>query len=154
MRRVLRLRRAEEEDEARLLIWRNTRSVREASFSQREISAEEHHRWFVRKLADSGCALLIIEDEERPVGQIRLDRLDPDLAEVSIALATGARGRGIGREALRLAVPEASRLLDVANVKALVKRDNCASLRAFRAAGFRVIGEDDGAVELRRAAGG
>jgi RimJ/RimL family protein N-acetyltransferase len=149
MERMLKLRRAAPEDEDRLLSWRNHPSTREASFSHDEISASDHHSWFVRKLADSECALLIIEDEGRPVGQIRLDRLEPDLAEVSISLAADARGRGVGREALGLAASEASRLLGVANIKALVKPDNEASLRAFRAAGYQVVAEDADVVELR-----
>jgi spore coat polysaccharide biosynthesis protein SpsF len=151
-RSMLTLRPAGPEDEARLLSWRNAPSVRAASFSQDEISVEQHHQWFARKLRDPECALLIVEEVDRPVGQIRLDRIAPDLAELSIALATEARGRGIGREALVLAASQAPRLLGVTNIKALVKSDNEASLRAFRAAGFRVVAESEGAVELRRPA--
>jgi RimJ/RimL family protein N-acetyltransferase len=149
MRRVLKLRRAAPEDEDRLLSWRNHPSAREASFSQDEISALDHHRWFVRKLKDPKCVLLIIEDEGRAVGQIRLDCVAPDLAEVSISLAADARGRGVGREALGLAASEASRLLGVANIRARVKPDNEASLRAFRAAGYKVVEQDDDVIELR-----
>jgi RimJ/RimL family protein N-acetyltransferase len=146
---MLTLRRAAPEDENRLLTWRNHPSAREASFSQDEISALDHHQWFVRKLEDPKCALLVIEDEGRPVGQIRLDCIAPDLAEVSISLAADARGRGVGREALGLAASEASRLLGVGNIRALVKPENEASLKAFRAAGYRVVGQDDDVIELR-----
>jgi RimJ/RimL family protein N-acetyltransferase len=145
---MLRLRPARPEDEDRLLTWRNEASTRQASLSSEEISEADHHRWLVRKLRDPDCALFIIEEAGRPLGQVRLDRIDPELAEISIGLAPEARGRGRGREALRLCVLEAPRLLGVSRIRALVKSDNTASLAAFRASGFRVAGETPGAIEL------
>lgn len=153
MAAVLALRPAGPEDENRLLNWRNDPSTREASFTQGEVAADEHRAWLARKLRDPGCALLIIEEDGRPLGQVRLDRLTADLADISIGLAPEARGRGLGRSALVLTAAEAPRLLGVATLRALVKHDNEQSLRAFRAAGFVEIGEVDGAVELRRQAG-
>jgi RimJ/RimL family protein N-acetyltransferase len=41
----------------------------------------------------------------------------------------------------------------VKRIRARVKSDNLASLRAFEAAGFEQITERDGVVELSRAAG-
>jgi RimJ/RimL family protein N-acetyltransferase len=150
---MLVLRPAGAQDEQRLLEWRNESAVRAASFSSDEISPDDHHRWFLRKLDDPGCMLLIVEHEGRPVGQVRVDRVSAGLAEISIGLAADARGRGIGREALRLATSEAPRLLGVAAVKALVKEGNEASLRAFRAAGFHEVSNDGGVVELRVSVG-
>lgn len=144
------LRRAALEDEVLLLLWRNDPITRGVSFSPDEISPEEHHQWFVRKLEDPGCALLIVECEGKPIGQVRLDRTAPGVAEISIGLAPDSRGRGLGREALGLSVSEASRLLDVSTVTARVKRDNRASLASFTAAGFLTMREDAGVVELAR----
>jgi RimJ/RimL family protein N-acetyltransferase len=147
---MLTLRRAVPDDEERLLGWRNEPSTRDASFTPDEISTEEHHRWFARKLANPSCALLIIEDAGQAVGQVRLDRVDPDTAEVSIGLAPEARGRGLGRTALQLAASEASKLLGVRTVRAFVRQGNPASLHAFRAAGFSVVGDDGSSIELLR----
>jgi RimJ/RimL family protein N-acetyltransferase len=147
------LRPAGPQDEQRLLEWRNEPAARKASLSQEQVSPAEHHRWFTRKLADDACALLIVEEQGRPVGQIRLERIDADLAEISVGLALDARGRGIGREALRLAAVEAPRLLGVATVKALIKEGNEASLRAFRAAGFQDVAREGGFIELWANAG-
>jgi RimJ/RimL family protein N-acetyltransferase len=140
-------------DEQRLLRWRNDPSTREASFTPGEVSTEEHHRWLARKLSSPSCALLIIEEAGQAVGQVRLDRIDPDTADVSIGLASEARGRGVGRAALELAVAQAPELLGVTTVRAFVKHDNPASLRAFRAAGFGVVGDDGSSLELRRGSG-
>jgi RimJ/RimL family protein N-acetyltransferase len=149
-KQMLNLRPATPGDEHRVLNWRNEASTRNASFSTEEISADEHHLWFVRKLEEPGCVLLIVEEAGRPIGQVRLDRVGPDLGELSIGLAPEVRGRGLGREALRQAVLEAPRLLDVTNIRAVVKHGNDASLAAFRAAGFRIIGDDGESVELLR----
>jgi RimJ/RimL family protein N-acetyltransferase len=143
------LRRARLDDEALLLKWRNEPSTRAASLSTEEISPEQHHVWFKGKLADPECALFIVDDDGKPVGQLRLDRVHPDLVEVSIGLDVEARGRGLGREALRRSVGEAQRLFGVKTVKALVKPDNASSLAAFAAAGFHVVAEDPELVELR-----
>jgi len=147
------LRRARPDDEALLLRWRNEPSTRAASMSTGEIAPEHHHAWFSQKLANPDCALFIVEEDGRPVGQVRLDRIGPDLAEVSIGLDVEARGRGLGREALRYAAREAQHLLGVKGLKALVKPDNASSLAAFAAAGFRVVAKNANAVELRCAPG-
>jgi RimJ/RimL family protein N-acetyltransferase len=145
---MLSLRTANRQDEELVLRLRNDPATRRASFSSAEVSAEEHHAWFSRRLEDPDCALLIVEEDGRAVGQVRLDRSRLRTAEISIGLAPGARGRGVGREALRLAVTQASELLGVSVVRALIKRDNVPSLAAFAAAGFRVVVEDEDVVEL------
>jgi RimJ/RimL family protein N-acetyltransferase len=142
------LRAAAPEDEERLLTWRNDDSVREVSFSQDVVSPDEHHVWFLGKLRDPGCTLLIIEDGGCPIGQVRLDTVTPGEAEISIALAAGMRGRHLGRAALRLAATEAHRL-GITDITARVRIENEPSLRAFRAAGYDVVGDDGAAVELR-----
>jgi RimJ/RimL family protein N-acetyltransferase len=147
---MLTLRPAVPDDEARLLTWRNDPLTREASFNQEEVSSEDHRAWFARKRADPSCAILIVEDAGRPIGQVRLERLQPDLAEVNVGLAPDARGRGLGREALRLAARQAPQLLGVQDLRALVKAGNETSLRAFEAAGFEETARTGEVVELRR----
>ena len=147
---TVRLRPAQPEDEARLLEWRNEPMTRAASLTSDAISAETHAGWFARKIADPGCAIFIVMEGDEPLGQVRLDRLEDDLAEVSIGLAPAARGRGIGREALRHVAGQAQEL-GVATLRALVKPENVASLRAFEAAGYDEFERSDDVVELRAA---
>jgi RimJ/RimL family protein N-acetyltransferase len=144
------LRPARREDEDLLRRWRNDPEVRARSFSGHEVSAEEHHAWLVRKLHDPDSLLFVIEERGRAVGQIRLDRVDPDAADVSIGLGSEARGRGIGRAALVLAAQEADLALGVRRLRALVKEDNEPSLRAFVAAGFAEVERAEGVVALMR----
>jgi RimJ/RimL family protein N-acetyltransferase len=87
------------------------------------------------------------------VGQVRLDRIDADVAEVDIAVAPEARGRGIGREILIQTARDAELLMGVTRLRALVKRANEASLKAFHAADFREVRDDGNVIELDRVAG-
>jgi RimJ/RimL family protein N-acetyltransferase len=146
---VVRLRAARAEDEGRLLLWRNDAAARAASFASHTIEPDEHHRWFVRKMNDASCVLLIVELDGQPVGQVRLDRVDADIAHVSIGLAQEARGRGVGRAALRLATAVAADRLAVTTVEAHVKPDNAASLLAFKAAEFELVRSDAESVVLQ-----
>lgn len=146
----VRLRDATAADADVLLAWRNDAGTRAASFNSEEIPRDGHVRWLAAKLNDPGCALLIIEAEGAAVGQVRLDRSheDPDVAEIHIALDLAARGRSIGRRALRAAVGEAKSRIGARRIEARVKPENEASLRAFEAAGFRLIGSDADVVKL------
>jgi RimJ/RimL family protein N-acetyltransferase len=148
-----RLRRATEADAELLLEWRNDPDTRSASFEQQPIAIEEHRAWLGRRLADPDCVLLVVELDGTPSGSMRLDRDEPDTAEIHIALGPSARGRKVGQWALREASERAEALLGVKRIRARVKSDNLASLRAFEAAGFEQITERDGVVELSRAAG-
>jgi RimJ/RimL family protein N-acetyltransferase len=145
---MLILRTATEQDEQRLLEWRNEAATRAASFTRGAISREDHQRWFRRKLADPDCRLLIAEESGRAVGQVRLDRLDRDVAEISIGLGPESRGRRLGRQALRLAAADAAKELGARRLVARVKPENAPSLAVFRAAGYKVFREDDEMVEF------
>jgi RimJ/RimL family protein N-acetyltransferase len=147
---VVRLRPAELSDEELLLEWRNEPTTRAASLSPGKVSTEDHRRWLAARLDDTRCALFIILADAEPIGQVRLDRLDDELAEVSIGLAPEARGRGAGREALRLAAAEARSRLGVRMLTARIKADNGPSLRSFAAAGFTEVRRERDLVELRR----
>jgi RimJ/RimL family protein N-acetyltransferase len=147
------LRSAVPHDEALLLAWRNDPATRASSFQQDEVSPETHKLWFTRKMDDPACVILIAEEEGQAVGQVRLDRVQPDVAELHIAVAPEARGRGIARQILTLTALDAELLLGVTQLRARVKGTNEVSLRAFRAAGFREVGDDGDVIDLDRAAG-
>jgi RimJ/RimL family protein N-acetyltransferase len=147
---MITLRPAALDDETRLLAWRNDPATRASAFNEAEVSPEAHKTWLARKLADPACAIVVAEEEGEPVAQVRFERIEPDLAEIDIAVAPQARGRGVGRRVLRLAVGDARRVLGVTRVRARVKPTNEASLKAFRAAGFAVTRAGGAAIELER----
>jgi UDP-2,4-diacetamido-2,4,6-trideoxy-beta-L-altropyranose hydrolase len=150
----LKLRPARPEDRHLLWEWANDPEVRAASFSPDPISWDTHVAWFEEKLrneTDFGTKksfMLIAEDEcELPIGQIRFDwRLDGSW-EVGVSIAREMRGRGIGRELIRLGVQQLRKQVILpqdsnAPIHALVKPANTASVNAFELAGFTKIGTD------------
>ena len=151
----LRLRAATADDAERLLEWRNAPEVRSASRTVHEIGQAEHERWLAETLASADRELAIVELDGRPVGQVRVDRLGPDLLELSISIERGRSGAGLGRRAIALAVESARAQSPGANVIAEIREDNDASRRAFEAAGFELAGdaEEPGFLRLRYAAG-
>lgn len=139
---MLNLRPAEPDDEKWWLELRNERSVRAASFTTDPISEETHHAWFLGRLASEACKMLIVENDGGRIGWVRLD-ISPTEAEINIALIPAVRGRGLGKEAIGLAVAETTLL-----IRARIRSDNLPSLAAFRSAGFITESETETVSEL------
>jgi UDP-2,4-diacetamido-2,4,6-trideoxy-beta-L-altropyranose hydrolase len=130
------LRPAALDDCRRVWEWRNEPSARVMFFNSDEIPYEEHRRWFTTKLGDPDLVFLIVVDPAgEPVGYVRC-QLHESVGDVSIALAPLARGRGYGSHALRGASARFFAERPLRSLRALVRRGNGASLRAFERAGF------------------
>ena len=117
--------------------WANDPVTRAASFSRAEIPLAEHLAWFARELARPDHHLYIAEQHGEPVAFVRLDET-PDqvgVCTISINVAPQARGRGLGAATLRAATTTAG-TLGFATLRALIRPDNEASLRAFVHAGY------------------
>jgi RimJ/RimL family protein N-acetyltransferase len=129
------LRPATRADGRALWRWRNDPATRRASFDGREVTLEKHARWIDESLARSDRRIWIVTAAGLNVGMVRLD-LEGPTASVSINLAPEARGRGLGPAALRALAAEAFGPLGLHTLRARVKRNNRASVGAFRKAGF------------------
>lgn len=143
---------AELSDEARLLKWANDPLARANAFSPAPIPAAEHQRWLRTQLADAGCRLLVLEDTcAEPVGTVRFQREKVGW-ELHFNLAPSARGQGMGRGLVAVAI-EALRDLEgqSALVFGRVKAENWASRRIFEALGFLPqLEPTEGVVAYRR----
>ena len=133
----LRLRLVTMADGPVLLAWRNDPETRRQSFVQDRVRLRTHLAWLAGKLADPTCWLfLAVDQRDRPVGQVRLERLSRGVAEVHISVAPEARGRGVARATLALAAGASSGTMAVRTLVAHVRPDNVASVIAFVKAGF------------------
>ena len=109
----LNLREASMEDALDILKWRNDEKSREGSFSKEIINIPQHLEWYKKKINDPSCHLFILTDGSDKLGHIRLD-VKGDIAEISYMIAPAHRGRGLGKEILRLvesATPSAIKTL-------------------------------------------
>lgn len=127
--------------------WRNDPATRRQSGHSERVPWGEHREWLARRLDAPGFGLWIALDGKGvPLGQLRLESAEPGCAEVSISVASGLRGRGIGTAMLRQAPRRLGRTT-MRRLLARVKPENPASAIAFLRAGFRFI-----RVERRRGA--
>lgn len=88
--------------------------------------------------------LFRILDGEAHVGNLRLSAIDLIHSRAEVALIIGeasARGRGIGRKAIRIAAAHAFFTLSLNKLTAGFYASNEASIRAFSAAGFSRVAE-------------
>lgn len=141
---------AEHRDEDRLLEWANDPLMRENAFTSAVISPQEHHEWFLRRLAAPDLSrIFIIESGGSALGQVRFDRADA-VWTISYVLAPAFRGRGLGWQLLDAALHRMRAEFPDARVVGLVKETNIPSCRVFEALGFEAQ-HTDGVLEYRRA---
>ncbi|MCZ7559462.1 MAG: UDP-2,4-diacetamido-2,4,6-trideoxy-beta-L-altropyranose hydrolase [Burkholderiaceae bacterium] len=122
-----------------LFEWRNAPEVRRFSRSDAAIGWDDHCRWLAAVLDDPQRALLVGSAGASPAGVVRFD-IDGVEAEVSIYLAPGQAGRGMGRALLDaaerwLAAHRAG--VSLLGAEALARND--ASHRLFTGCGFEAF---------------
>ncbi len=117
--------------------WRNAPEVIAASHSPEPISWEAHETWFARSLENPSRLIFIAEADGQPAGALRYD-VDKDEALVSIYLAPGRHGRGLGT-AILLAGSDwlKKNRTAVKHIRAEILAGNVSSQKAFLKAGYR-----------------
>ncbi|MET0502967.1 MAG: bifunctional UDP-2,4-diacetamido-2,4,6-trideoxy-beta-L-altropyranose hydrolase/GNAT family N-acetyltransferase, partial [Candidatus Binatia bacterium] len=138
---ALRLRAAEQEDALLLWQWAKNAVTGCQPFVSEPTSWVAHKKWVVEKIASPDTRLWILECRKVPVGQIRYDRTDPDVAQINFSVAPAYRGRSLATQLLRFSVDLAGRELGVHKVEGVSAIPDAASSHAFLRAGFEVIEE-------------
>jgi methionyl-tRNA formyltransferase len=112
----------------------NDSLVRSMAFRQGAIAPEEHAAWFSRRLSN-GMPFYIAVHRGTPCGYVRFEGKKGD-AEISIVVASGYRGLGIGKELILSACRAALNDFAVSRIHARIKSGNAASIHVFKKAGF------------------
>lgn len=131
------LRNAGESDLDLLFQWINDKEVRKNSFQTKEITYEEHQKWFMDMLQREDVKQYIYVLEEESVGQIRIC-LNKEEAEISYSIAPKYRCMGYGKQmitALKKVVQE--EYPKVKRLVAQVKPENVASQKVFLDCGYQ-----------------
>ncbi len=116
---------ASKDDSKNIFKWRNHPKIRAVSSNSNPISWEQHQKWFDAVLADNKRYLVIGIVANQPIGVVRFDIEEIDVAEVSIYLVPDGGYIGQGRN-----------LLIMAEQWLKVKRPNIKCIRA------RVLGDN------------
>ena len=133
------LRDATEKDRELLFQWANDVEVRKNSFSSEKISYEEHCEWFTTMMKDESCVQWILQVDETPVGQIRLE-LNGKNAEINYSICRERRGEGFGTLLLNLVLLQVKQKFpNIKTLVAKVKPTNIASLKAFESSGYKSV---------------
>ena len=131
------IRKVQPGDKGMVLEWANDPGTRSQAFNPSHISAEDHERWFAKRLADNRVAFYIAEtDHGVPAGQVRFEAAADGTREISYLIAPLFRGRGLGQSVLAGGLAAFSEEYGPAPMRGLVKAGNAASARIFRALGF------------------
>lgn len=130
------LRPAVESDRDLLFAWANEPLVRQNSFSTKEITYEEHKKWFADLMKDHSCRQYIYICGKEAIGQARVKQRG-DEGEISYSICAQKRGMGYGNRLLRLVCMRAKEDFPmIRKLQGKVKPDNTASRKAFLRAGF------------------
>ena len=133
---LVHLRPATIDDARRLFDWRNEAETRRWSLSGAGVEWGDHIAWFQQRLTDQDTFLFIVEEQSRPLGQLRFDASSDGEAEVSIGLAPAARGHGLAAPVIDAGTRRLFATTSVRRVVARVKRGNDASIASFVNADF------------------
>lgn len=124
-------------DEALLLRWVNDSLVRANAFNSEAITAETHQNWFYKRLRDTEhCKFYIVETlDGLPIGQVRFECVEGEW-EIHYSLASFARGLGLAKHLLSVAIKRFRIGRNGAQVFGRVKQGNLPSQKVFEELGF------------------
>lgn len=123
-----------------LFAWINDRELVVQSAPFRPVGRAEHDAWFEQIRDREDVRIFGIREDGRLVGTCQLHSIDPvhRNAELQIRIgAPDARGRGVGREAVRQLLSYGFEELDMHRIFLYVFTTNARAIRLYEGAGFR-----------------
>lgn len=119
-------------DDAHLLYnWANDPTVRKNAINTQNIAWENHRSWLEEKLKNPNSLILILFQNEDPIGQIRLDWHN-EFWLIDYSIDSIYRGLGLGKKIIELIIKETYKPL-----KAVVRKTNESSNKIFINCGFQ-----------------
>ena len=125
-------------DEELLFLWANDSEVRNQAINQHEITIDDHRKWISQRLIDPNTRMWILEVNAIPAGQIRWN-LNSKEAILDYSISDAFRGKGLGKEIIKLSIDKVSNIWIDVNLIAEVKENNIASEKAITVADFEKI---------------
>lgn len=132
----MRVRRMRKHDLEYVLSWRNHPDVRRFMLTQHEITAHEHHAWFERATNDATRALLVIEEQNQPVGCVVFSGVQPNSTADWSFYSSPDSPAGTGKRVCSMALDFVFKKLNIHKVAGQVLDYNVASIRLHQRLGF------------------
>ena len=127
------IRRASPADINLLFEWVNDMEVRRNAINTKNISYEEHEKWFNEKILSENSSIFILVKNLTPVGQIRFDfNKEEGVWVISYSISLHNRGGGLGKVIVKMGIELFNRF----PLWGYVKEDNKYSQAVFNAMGF------------------
>ena len=111
--------------------WINDPLVRSLSFDSEKVVLKVHEKWFVNKINDTNCIMLLFFNANNPIGQIRIEKENLNQATISISISSENRGKGYAADMLK----KASKYFHSKNpeftINAFIKNNNFCKKHTF-----------------------
>jgi RimJ/RimL family protein N-acetyltransferase len=117
--------------------WAISADIRRNAINQEMFSFEHHFKWLESKLTDPNCKFFVLEYNNLPVGQIRIDKILNEWI-LDFSIDSALRGKGFGKKTIEFLLSKVENI----NLVAHVLETNMASIHIFETSGFRKIKED------------
>ena len=137
----LQIRKVIAEDVDLVFKWSNDELVRSQSYTSEKIDYEGHCLWFNNKVESKSAAYYIVSHDEQPISLVRFD-IGTEYTTVGVMIAKEARGNGFAPKVLKLGAVEYFKE-NKKTVLAFIKKENIASVKSFKKAGFVQKGEEN-----------
>ncbi len=124
--------------------WTSDPEVADGLGLRNAATREGTEAWIAHALGDDSVHAFAIHAGDEHVGMVVLDRMDRAAATTRLHIYVGepsARGRGVGRRAVELAVERAFGDYGLRTVWLVVHSTNARAIAAYRRAGFRFVDE-------------
>lgn len=136
----MRLREATIDDMKLIFDWANEKECRKNSFSSDIITYESHQIWYGDLLEDENKFLYILENDNIPVAQVRMEKINNNQYRISYSVDALYRGRNYGRIVL---TNLELKIRDSIVLVAEVKKDNIASMKLFESLNYQKTDKSD-----------
>ena len=134
---IIKIRTAETKDKKLIYKWFNLKeSINYKIKTKKKISLREHNIWFNKIIQKKYNKLLIIEENRKNIGQIRLELIKKNTFTIDIFILKDFRKKGLAREALKISE---QLLKKNSKIISIVKKNNINSLSFFMSNDYKVI---------------
>ncbi len=135
---VLTIRKAQLQDARFVYDLRFSPEVIEASLTSNKPAYDEHLNWFELKLNSPKHLFFVASMDNKLIGFLRYDLVGKS-AEVSIAIQSEYRGKGLGNKLLNAGEEWLLKNTEIMTVVAKVKESNPSSIHMFSKSSFQKI---------------